>query len=92
MVLRCLADGVPLDAMLRSHLAPFAAALLATFAPSVNGQGGQAITRLRITPAVRSVAVGDSLRLRVEALDARGSGSGRYDPVHGAGRSVPGFD
>jgi hypothetical protein len=31
------------------------------------------VTRLRITPAVRSVAVGDSLKLRVEALDARGN-------------------
>jgi hypothetical protein len=34
---------------------------------------GQSVTRLRITPAVRSVAVGDSLKLRVEALDARGN-------------------
>ena len=33
----------------------------------------QTVTRLRITPAVRSVAVGDSLKLRVEALDARGN-------------------
>ncbi|HWP72845.1 MAG TPA: Ig-like domain-containing protein, partial [Gemmatimonadaceae bacterium] len=37
-------------------------------------QGGQpAIARLGITPAVRTVAVGDSLRLQVQALDARGS-------------------
>ncbi|HEX6315728.1 MAG TPA: Ig-like domain-containing protein [Gemmatimonadaceae bacterium] len=35
--------------------------------------GNQGIARLRITPAVREVAVGDSLRLRVEALDARGN-------------------
>jgi hypothetical protein len=33
----------------------------------------QTVTRLRITPAVRSVAVGDSLKLRVEALDPRGN-------------------
>src|SRR5262245_53952759 len=33
----------------------------------------QEITALRITPANRSVAVGDSLRLRVQALDARGN-------------------
>lgn len=32
-----------------------------------------AIARLQITPAVRSVAVGDSLRLTVQALDARGN-------------------
>lgn len=32
-----------------------------------------AIARLHITPAVRSVAVGDSLRLTVQALDARGN-------------------
>jgi hypothetical protein len=33
----------------------------------------QAIERLRITPAVRTVVVGDSLRLSVQALDARGN-------------------
>src|SRR5688572_31716157 len=32
-----------------------------------------AIARLHITPAIRSVAVGDSLRLTVQALDARGN-------------------
>jgi hypothetical protein len=32
-----------------------------------------AIARLHITPAMRSVAVGDSLRLTVQALDARGN-------------------
>ena len=32
-----------------------------------------AVARLHITPAVRSVAVGDSLRLSVQALDARGN-------------------
>ena len=35
--------------------------------------GGQGITGLRITPSVRAVAVGDSLPLRVQALDARGN-------------------
>jgi hypothetical protein len=33
----------------------------------------QAIARISVTPAVRTVAVGDSLRLVVRALDARGS-------------------
>jgi hypothetical protein len=35
--------------------------------------GAQDITRLSITPASRSVAVGDSLQLQVQALDAGGS-------------------
>jgi hypothetical protein len=34
---------------------------------------GQSIERLRISPAVRTVVVGDSLRLTVQALDARGN-------------------
>ena len=34
---------------------------------------GQSVTRLRITPAVRTVAVGDSLRLVVEPLDQAGN-------------------
>ena len=33
----------------------------------------QAVARVRITPAVRTIAVGDSLRLDVQALDARGA-------------------
>src|SRR5688500_4552181 len=48
--------------------------LLATAAPVVGAQAGnQSITKLRITPGILAVAVGDSLRLRVEALDARGN-------------------
>ena len=34
---------------------------------------GQAVARLRITPAARSIAVGDSLRLIVEPLDQSGN-------------------
>src|SRR5881394_838869 len=33
----------------------------------------QTVARLRITPAVRTIAVGDSLRLVVQALDAQGN-------------------
>jgi hypothetical protein len=54
----------------RSIISPatLAAALLV---PSMlAGQG--AVERIRITPAVRTVAVGDSLRLTVQALDGRG--------------------
>ena len=49
--------------------------LLALILPALaHAQGGQpAIARLGITPAVRTVAVGDSLRLQVQALDARGN-------------------
>ncbi len=35
--------------------------------------GEQMIARLQVSPAVRAVAVGDSLRLVVQALDARGN-------------------
>ncbi|MGH7678396.1 MAG: hypothetical protein ACRENU_08030, partial [Gemmatimonadaceae bacterium] len=53
------------------------AALFASLWAIPTGTGAQtsepAITRLQVTPAVRSVAVGDSLRLRVQALDARGN-------------------
>jgi hypothetical protein len=34
---------------------------------------GQAVTRLRVTPTVRTMVVGDSLRLVAEALDAGGN-------------------
>lgn len=34
---------------------------------------GQSVTRLRISPAVRTIAVGDSLRLMVEPLDQAGN-------------------
>ena len=47
------------------------AALMAS--PGAAQTSSQTVTRLRITPAVRAVAVGDSLTLRVEALDARGN-------------------
>src|SRR5688572_12714938 len=49
--------------------------LLALVLPALaHAQGGQpAIARLGITPAVRMVAVGDSLRLQVQAFDARGN-------------------
>ena len=41
---------------------------------SAHAQAGeQAVRRLRISPAVRTVAVGDSLRLVVEALDGQGN-------------------
>src|SRR5688572_733425 len=42
------------------------------------GAQAPAVERLRITPAVRTVTVGDSLRLVVQPLDARGN------PVAGA--------
>lgn len=45
----------------------------AASASTVAAQNTPGIARLRITPAVREVAVGDSLRLGVEALDARGN-------------------
>jgi hypothetical protein len=48
------------------------AALVLAQAPAAAQQPGP-IARLRISPAVREVAVGDSLRLTVEALDARGA-------------------
>jgi hypothetical protein len=48
-------------------------ALIVLPARSAGAQASQTVTRLRITPALREVAVGDSLHLRVEALDARGN-------------------
>jgi hypothetical protein len=50
------------------------ALLVAILAPwsSAWGQPAAAVARLRISPTVREVAVGDSLRLTAEALDARG--------------------
>ena len=48
--------------------------LLLLLPAASHAQGGQsAIARLGISPAVRTVAVGDSLRLQVQALDARGN-------------------
>src|SRR5829696_7707393 len=52
-------------------LATLLAALMSS--PGAAQTSSQTVTRLRITPAVRAVAVGDSLKLRVEALDARGN-------------------
>src|SRR5215831_2934714 len=46
--------------------------LVAAQAGSVAAQA-PAIERLRITPAARTIAVGDSLQLSVQALDARGT-------------------
>ena len=48
-------------------------ALLLVSVPAAAQGSEQEITRLRISPANRSVAVGDSLRLQVQALDARGN-------------------
>ena len=48
------------------------AALVAAIVPRLLA-GQNAVERLRITPAARSVAVGDSLQLVVQALDARGT-------------------
>jgi len=47
--------------------------LLLLSSTTVNAQTGQAVRRLRINPAVRTVAVGDSLRLVVQALDGQGN-------------------
>jgi hypothetical protein len=55
----------------RSVLSLFLWPLAATEADAQAGD--QTIARLAITPAVRTVAVGDSLRLRVQALDAQGN-------------------
>jgi len=48
---------------------------LASIAGSPNAARAQAsaIERLRITPAARTIAVGDSLQLNVQALDGRGT-------------------
>jgi hypothetical protein len=46
-------------------------ALVVVVAPRVVS-GQAAVERLRITPVARTVAVGDSLQLTVQALDARG--------------------
>ena len=48
---------------------------LASIAGSPNAATAQApaIERLRITPAARTIAVGDSLQLNVQALDGRGT-------------------
>ena len=55
-------------------LALVAAALaFATPAQDAVAQQGTSVARLRVSPPVRQVAVGDSLRLVVEALDARGA-------------------
>jgi len=51
------------------------AAILAALAPigPVQGQTTGRVAQLRISPPVRQLAVGDSLRLVVDALDARGN-------------------
>ena len=55
-------------------LALLAAALaFAIPAQGAAAQQGTSVARLRVSPPVRQVAVGDSLRLVVEALDARGA-------------------
>lgn len=41
--------------------------------PATRAQAQAPVARLRITPALRTVAAGDSLRLAVEALDAQGN-------------------
>src|SRR5688572_29861744 len=48
-------------------------ALLLVSVPAAAQGAEQEITRLLITPVNRSVAVGDSLRLQVQAVDARGN-------------------
>jgi hypothetical protein len=58
---------------MRSRLLASVTALLAMPLSLVAAQASESIARLRVTPAVRSVAVGDSLQLSVEALDARGN-------------------
>jgi hypothetical protein len=55
-----------------SRLLPTLLAALTTV-PVAAQTTSQTVIRLRITPTVRSVAVGDSLKLRVEALDGRGN-------------------
>src|SRR5688572_5253137 len=61
--------------MSHRRLTPAIAALVSV--SSVAPLGAQAPTptvdRVRITPAVRTIAVGDSLRLTVQALDSRGA-------------------
>jgi hypothetical protein len=54
-------------------IATLLAALTGSPIAAQTSSTSQTVTRLRITPAVRSVAVGDSLKLRVEALDPRGN-------------------
>ena len=48
--------------------------VLSVFAVALGGQGATpSVARLRITPAVRTIAVNDSLLLNVQALDASGN-------------------
>jgi len=63
--------------ILRYRAAAAAAAMLvapAVFADALGAQSAAPpVARLRITPAVRTIAVNDSLRLNVQAVDANGN-------------------
>jgi hypothetical protein len=54
-------------------LRPHALSLFALSCAVASALSGQTVARLRITPAVRTVAAGDSLRLVVEPLDQAGN-------------------
>src|SRR5687767_2905421 len=66
---------ITLERILRMSRFPsrLVVALAVTAVPPALSAQAPTIERLRITPAVRTVAVGDSLRLTVQPVDARGN-------------------